>query len=185
MISSDAKPWVIRSAGAGGLAVTTALFAVAVVGPLRDGQRRASSAAQAMAVGRQRADRTAAEVQVLSRELRRTEADVAASRLRVRPLAEVNEAVAAIVGTAADCGVAVQSVQPEAATTVGPYALVPVRLVGRCDYAGGARFLHAVVERMPDVGVRSVDLNGERFAVGLVWLATPERPSAAAVATSN
>ena len=142
--------------------------------PILQRHARQQSRQQQLTAKEQRAASLERTVRKLRQQLTRTERAVANNALKLAPLAALNRRLSRITALAQDCGLEIERVRPDSAVPGDHYHTVPIQLVGRGAYGASATFLHRLHDKLPDMAVASLAVNGQ-----------PGQPDADAPATFN
>ncbi len=136
---------------------------------------------------RQTAFRHSSALVALNRQLATARKDLESAPLRLQPATRINQRLDELARLAHDCGLALNEIQPGAATTYADYQTVAIRISGSGTYPAVASFLHTIRQSFPDTGVRSFDSantspadgKSATFRFDLLWFTTPANAVAA------
>lgn len=173
----------LRLIDAGGLgvclALSAALYFVAVRPVLDEQVQRAAQAAELTEQKREAAD-LAAALADRRQTLMQTERQVAERSLKLMPLARLNHRLATVTSLANDCGLSLDRIEPGQSVPSTHYVSVPINLSGRGTYLATTQFLERMHEQWPDLAVASLDLRGSArgesdFVLQLLWFAATDQ----------
>ena len=126
----------------------------------------------------------AAAVERLEREVTHAQQQVDDKPMSLLPATVVNQRLAALSRMAQDCDLTLASSQQGQETQLAYYAFVPIHVGGDGRLVDFVRFLGALHEGFPDMGVGTFDisrdpLGGGRFSLTLNWYVQPSRTAEA------
>lgn len=173
--------WRIDAAGvAVCLLLTVVVYAMAVQ-PVLDQKTEVLAQRQKLEQQRQRANELTGTLAKIRRQLVKIERAAAESEVRLKPVGNLNEQLAALTDLADDAGLRVDGVQPGEPTHGRRYETVPIELTGNGSYGACAAFLHRLHRSLPDMGVAGFELSATprspedpaEFRFELTWFAAP------------
>ena len=177
----------IHACGVGGLALVTLLAILMGVRPLFSRHSEMKLARTELAAEQTRSRELQHMETSLTSSLNRMRAELDANPLKLRKASLRNERLALLTELAADFGLSVDGIQTSEIETDNHYDKVPIVLTGMGRAPDCGRFLHALNEEFPDMGVASFDLKGHPgpkpadvgFTFDMIWYAAPSRLSLA------
>lgn len=168
--------WRVDAVGLGVCAAMTLVVYLAGVRPLMlEQQQRAAKQAELIEASKQVAQMESAAGQQQARlvDMRRR---LDGSRIHLEPASQLNHRLAGLNDLAAEAGLAVEQLQPQAMITNEHVQVIPIEVHGAGGYPACMTFLQLVHARFADMGVAGLDLTaaGEgRFRMSLMWYTAP------------
>lgn len=183
MNGSTNNPWRWRQLDAIGASVClllTVIMYVSGIEPLLARHAAAQTARGQLQHRRSKLLRLSASLRKLQKEHAAVQEQLTASPLRLQAASLLNVRLDQVTQLAAECGLKVGQIHPQAILSGSRYRVVPIQLAGEGSYPTCVLFLKRLRAESPDTGVVHIDLRNSadnakaaRFLFSLEWYAAP------------
>jgi len=185
-ILTKCAPWQIDVAAAAIAVLATLLAYFALLEPLQTQRAEYARQDRQYTAQQKEAVRLTALRFVLGKQLEELQANLAAQKVQLRPLTQVNRRVAEVTAMVNRCGLKTANVTLGQVTAGPRWNTIPIRLVGSGDYRNCMSFLHELAGPKSDFAVAGFEITGNpqktdepaKFSFDLYWYAALETAAA-------
>jgi hypothetical protein len=177
--------WKIDSIGALVLISLSALAYFAGVNPLLQRHAMVQNQRIELVAARDKSAEVQQMLTVLNRQLGVAQKSLAASPLRLQPVAGLNQRLALVTDLATRGGAGLDDLQPGKSTAGAQYDALPIHVAGTGTFPAFAGLLHRLRQDFPDTALSSLEISGNpqdeagtaKFSVELLWYTEPSKPA--------